>query len=62
MIATGLKPIKDLPNLEGFEFVAVDKDGREFVARVGKMEATGTFYVVGVTAFNELIGWEHRPK
>lgn len=55
-----LKPIKDLPNLDGFEFIAVDKDGREVLCRMRYMASNGTFYIAGVSAFSELVGWRHK--
>lgn len=56
-----LKPIRDLPDVEGFEFIGVDKDGREVLCRMRQLVTSGKFYIAGTTAFTELIGWKRKP-
>ena len=57
-----MKPLKDLPDLEGFEFIGIDAKGTEHACRMRQLVSTRKFYVAGISAFTTLTGWEHKPK
>jgi|GEM_PF-3294242 hypothetical protein len=46
----------DLPNRDGFKFVAVTKDGKHVVCKVIKRHSDGCHRVRGVK-YSEIVGW-----
>jgi hypothetical protein len=61
-IDQAMKPLKDLPDLEGFEFIGIDAEGTEHACHMRQLVSTRKFYVAGISAFTTLTGWEHKPK
>jgi hypothetical protein len=56
-----MKPLKDLPDLDAFEFIGVDMEGTEHVCHMRQLVSTRKFYIAGVSVFTTLIGWKHAP-
>lgn len=58
---TTLREKADLPNMDGFKFTAVTKDGKHVVCKVIKRRRDGCHRVRGVK-YSEIVGWLPLPR
>jgi len=54
----------DIPNLEGFKFVGIDKDGIQFpcIVKKGDDGCYGAYYLNGIHCYPRLVGWNDMPN
>lgn len=57
-----MRSLKDLPDLAGFEFIGIDREGREYYCKVCQFLSSGAFYIGGVTAFVNITHWRHLDR
>ena len=53
-----MKKLSYLPNVEGFEFLAIYKNGQQLVQQVKRKES-GSHYI---DSFNDIAGWLYHRK
>ena len=56
-----MKPLKDIPNQEGYTLTGIAKDNQKLECIVERDEKTGLHYIVekqtGARCFDKLAGW-----